>query len=112
MDDENLKPVLFTWGFDRSGHIYLDSFLEVTDRRADVQAAKMMQLRMRFQMTNMSMLRIPKDADRDDIKRYVESAHYDKSVVKKLKEAEVNLDDLIREPHALSSVNFILDLDI
>ncbi len=110
MDDS--KHILITWGFDQNGNIYLDNYLEITDRRADVQAAKMMQLRMRFQMTNMSMLRIPKDADRDDIKRYVESAHYDKSVVKKLKEAEVNLDDLIREPHALSSVNFILDLDI
>lgn len=106
------KHILITWGFDQNGNIYLDNYLEITDRKADVQAAKMMELRMKFQMTNMSLIQTDKAADREDIKRYVLSSTYDKEVIAKLKKAKVKLSDLLKEPHELNSVNFILDLDI
>ena len=38
---DDTKHILITWGFDLNGNIYLDNYLEITDRKADVQAARL-----------------------------------------------------------------------
>ncbi len=102
---------LITWGFDRSGTIYMDSYLEIKDRQKDVQTAKSMEMRMRFQMTNMSLIRTDQDITREDIENYVESGKHDPSVIKKLREGQVRLTDITRVASEHNSINFILDED-
>ena len=117
MDEEDdlkdTKLILITWGFDtNSGNLYIDGYLEVLDRRKDVQCARMMELRQRFQNTTMSSLRVDNFVTREHIKEYIDGHKVNPDVLVKLKKSKIRLSDLLREPHELASVNFILDLDI
>ena len=103
------KIILFTWGFNEDGEIYLDSYLEITPLKESVISAKMMDVRMNAQRTKMSLMRICKDAEREDLEQWVLSSSYDKEVMKKLKESQVRLSDLLVESRG-NSIDFIRGL--
>jgi hypothetical protein len=102
-----MKPVLITWGFNPlNGEIYLDAYLELNNpERAAV--VPMVYVRAEFQKVNVSLLHIPDDASRKEIEDYVASGQPKNDVVKKLTEAIVRKDEVIRRKLATNAIDFL-----
>jgi len=91
-----MKHVVITWGFDQyNGNLYLDCYLEVQDCEKDGSAIKMMDLRGRSQGTQVALLRIPKDQDREYIETYIKEGSREDGT-RLLRKAKVNVNEITR----------------
>lgn len=107
---KDTKYVLFTWGFNEDGEIYLDCYLEITPLKESVLDAKMIEKRMAFQRTKMSLMKVCKDAEREDLEQWVLSSTYDKEVIPKLKKSQIKLYDILIKEKGSNSINFMFGL--
>ena len=89
---DNLKPALVSWFFNNStGKLELDCYLEVTlENTSDV---RMIYIRARSQPAEVSLLRVPPEASREDIENYIK---HDENAFELLKKAKVCEGEIFR----------------
>lgn len=106
--NEGLQPVLVTWYFNpNNGNLELDCFLEC-DKPENAKAVGMVFLKANVQQAHAALLHIPKDAGREYIESYIKGGDQSE-IVKTLKKAKVNENDITRKKHeAGNAIDFLM----
>lgn len=102
----------FLWGFDNNGEIFVDARITILEKsREEVSSVKGVLMRQRFNPhLNASIIWLPKGEPFEIIVSYVQMYNEfgDTSVLKKLKEAVVKVEDIIRQKEENNALDFIL----